>query len=385
MKGKKIALMYNVGSDFLHNRINYSHYLQELGYDVTAILPNDGYAEQIEAYGIKVVSYQLNRNSGNLLDIIKVIRFLKQHFRENNYDVLHTLRSQPNILGSFAARKSGIKTLVCHVTGLGIIFSSSGIKNYILRSINIALYWNAFRYAKSVIVQNPDDYNDLLKRIPYLKSKLVLIKGSGIDANLFNPLSVGDTEKEKLKVNFGIKDDSFVISFVARLLWHKGIKELVEAAKILHKSYPNVVFLIVGDKDDDNPNSVTQSFVDQYEGNYGIQFLGERKDIKEILSITSLYAFPSFYREGIPRSVLEAMSMHLPIVTTENPGCNLTVDEGVNGKLVPVKDEILLAEAITFFIKNPDKLKLFGDASRGKLENEFIDQIIFKQFEELYH
>lgn len=385
IKGTKLALLYNVGGDFLHNRIHYAHYLQNMGYDVTAILPNDGYAEQIEAQGIRVVTYEFKRNSINPLGLLNVYKFLIKHFREQKYHILHTFRSQPNILGAIAAKHSGIKTVVCHVTGLGIVFSNSDIKSKLLRLINISLYQWAFSKVKAVVVQNPDDYNDLEIALPSIKNKLKLIKGSGINPALFNPNAIDKKEKQDLRDELGIKDTDFVITFVSRMLWHKGVREIVEAAEILHDAKSKLKFLMVGYMDENNPYSINESFLKKYDGKFGLYFLGGRNDVRNILSISSLYIFPSYYREGVPRSVLEAMAMKLPIITTNSPGCNLTVDDDVNGKLVPVKDGNSLAEAIQFFIQDDSKAKSFGIKSREKLKAEFAEDIVFKEFEGLYH
>lgn len=384
-EGAKVALMYNVGSDFLYNRIHYAHYLQSLGYEVTAILPDDGFAERIEQQGVKVVSYQLKRNSANPLGVFSVYRFLKRHFIDHKYDILHTFRSQPNIIGSLAAKASGIKTVVCHVTGLGIIFSNTDFKSLILRFVNLTLYSWAFKSVNSVVVQNPDDYNDLEKAIPSLEKRLKLIKGSGINPELFDSDLVDEKVKDELRVEFGLTNKTSVITFVSRLLWHKGIKEIVDAAKIVYQKHPDVLFLMVGYQDENNPFSVDKEFIDSNNGKYGLRFIGGRNDVKNILAITTLYIFPSYYREGIPRSVLEAMSMKLPIVTTNSPGCSLTVDEGINGKLVEVRNSDSLANAILEILEDSPKQVQFGINSRDKLKNEFAEAIVFKQFEMLYH
>ncbi len=385
MNGKKVALFYNIGSDFYRNRIHYAHYLQEKGYQVTAILPNDGYAKRIEQLGVKVVSCNLPRNTLNPFLLSKTFRFLKMHFEQANYDILHTFRPQPNLLGAFALKRSLKTKLVCHVTGLGILFSGGGWKKKVLRFVNLKLYQLAFRKAISVVVQNPDDYQDLSEGIKGLKSKLSLIKGSGVNPDLYHPDVIGEADQIKLKQQFQLSKQDFVITFVSRLLWQKGVREIVEAAQIIHQKYSNVIFLMVGYFDEGNPTSVDQLYVDQHNNKHGLKFVGKRNDVKEILSISDLYIFPSYYREGIPRSILEAMSMALPIVTTNSPGCNLTVDNEKNGFLIPTKDSFALVNAISLVLDKKTKAKKFGLASREKLKSEFSDEIVFKEMEALYN
>lgn len=381
---KKIALLENYGMDFYNNRTPYAKYLISKGYEVTAIFPDDGYSEKIKKQGINIIPYNLSRNSFSILKTIKAYRQLRHIFKTNSFDILHTYRLQPNILGPLAARNSKVPTIVCHVTGLGIAFFGNGFKIRLIRRFSLFLYWLSFKRVSKVIVQNPDDLDDLFTGIPSLAKKLTLIKGSGINASYFDVNKVSDSEKLTLRKELGISKDDFVVTFVSRLIWQKGVKDLVEAAKIINNSNKKVVFLFIGDSDPNSPISVTQEYIQKNNNVGGIRFLGKRSDVRNILSISTIFALPSYYREGIPRSLLEAMSMELPIITSDSVGCNLTVDKGGNGILVPIKKPTLLAKAIAYFYENPDEILSYGKYGREKLMREFSDEIIFDQIENTY-
>lgn len=383
--GKKIALFYNIGSDFYNNRVHYAYYLQEMGYDVSAIVPDDGFKEKIENLGIKVFTFGLDRNSLNPLKVLKTFKSLRRHFAEENYDILHTFRLQPNILGPLAVGKGGVSKIVCHVTGLGILFSGNNYKHKFLRQFVLFFYYFAFRNVDHVIVQNTDDFDYLKRKIRGLSPRIELIKGSGINPDRYNSKLISAEDKENLLSDLKITSDSFVVTFVSRMLWYKGVNEIVESAKLVCENIKNVVFLMVGDFDEFNPNSIDSNFVKKHNNQNGMYFLGGRKDVMQILSISSLFIFPSYYREGIPRSVLEAMAMELPIVTTNYVGCKHTVEENVNGKLIPVRNSEALANAILYYANNRSEARICGLRSREKLLQEFSESIVFKQFESLYN
>ena len=176
----------------------------------------------------------------------------------------------------------------------------------------------------------------------------------------------------------------YVFTLVTRLLWEKGIREAIEALQIVAKKHPNIVFLIVGDEDGHNPRSVTQDYIKNFETNENIRFVGKKSNINEILAATDVYLYPSYYREGIPRSVLEALATGIPIVTTNMPGCNLTVIEKQNGLLIEPKSKEAIVEAVNWMIENKENWASMGLKSRELAQKEFSDTMIYSQIESIY-
>jgi glycosyltransferase involved in cell wall biosynthesis len=211
------------------------------------------------------------------------------------------------------------------------------------------LYRNAARYNKRLIFQNPDDLT-MFQELNIVREgyKTTIVNGSGVDIEKF--ASTGNL----------LQPLSFLL--IGRLIWDKGIGEFVEAARLLKKRYPQVRFRILGPLDG-NPSAITPDHIRKWQEEQLIEYLGQTEDVRPYLEETSVYVLPS-YREGTPRSVLEAMAMGRPIITTDAPGCRETVIDGVNGYLVPVKDANKLASAMEKFIVNPELILVMGIKSR---------------------
>ena len=204
-----------------------------------------------------------------------------------------------------------------------------------------------------------------------LKERAILIKSSGIDTQVFKPI-------EKEKVAYTNKKESIVVLMIARAIWHKGIKEYYEAAKILKNE--NIEFIFIGDTDDGNISCASKNFLK----NGNVKWLGHRNDIKDQIASCDIFVLPS-YREGVPRTLLEASSMGKPIVTTNTVGCKEVVDDGINGFLVPIKDSKSLAEKIKNLANNYELRENMRKASREKALNEFDDKVIVEQYLRLYN
>lgn len=379
----KIALMENFNADFYMFRLPFVKFLRDKGYTVTAIVPPGEYSTKIEESGFHVFEYNLKRNSLNPLATLNLIFSLASYFRKEKFDLLHTFRLQPNIIGTLAAKLAGIPVVINHVTGLGFAFADESIKARIFRLIFYLIYQFVFIFSKKVIVQNPEDIDVLSKLLFNTTKKFQLIKGSGLNADVFSPDNVDKNIISELKSDLNLTDDNIVVSIITRLIWEKGIAELVETATCLIPRYPHLRFLIVGWSDPENPAHIPNSYIQKHHSKH-LQFLGKRSDIKELLSITDIFALPSFYREGLPRSVLEAMAMQKTIVTTNMPGCNLTVEHGVNGFLILPKDVNSLTQAIEHLIQDKNQLQKMGLKSRQKFIQEFSDQVVYEQILEIY-
>jgi len=220
------------------------------------------------------------------------------------------------------------------------------------------------------IFQNPDDLNSFVKEGLLQRDKTCLIKGSGVNTKIFNP-----TPK---------RDSVPIVVLVARMLWTKGVGEFVEASKILKEKGVVVRMLLVGTPDPLNPAAIPDKILRAWSESGIIEWLGQRQDIPDILKQSSIAVLPSSYGEGVPKSLIEAASTGLPIVTYDVPGCREIVRNGENGFLVPLKDVRSLADAIEELLRNPEMRYKMGKRSREIVENEFAEEHIIRQTLALY-
>jgi len=264
---------------------------------------------------------------------------------------------KPIIYGLHAARYARVPDVYALITGLGYVFTGQSQKQRILRSLVRRLYRHSLSRCAATFFQNQDDL-DLFKELGIVKesSRTVLVNGSGVHTDRF-PLAP-------------IPPGAPVFLLVARLLNDKGIIEFVEAATSLKARYPHARFQILGPHDPNLPHAVSASILGSWQQNTAIELLGHQKDVRPFIRSAHVCVLPS-YREGTPRSVLEAMSMGRPIVTTDAPGCRETVVEGVNGFLVPPRRVEPLAQAMERFILNPALIEPMGLESRRIAEEKF--------------
>jgi glycosyltransferase involved in cell wall biosynthesis len=233
--------------------------------------------------------------------------------------------------------------------------------------------------ANALIVQNEDDKNDLWLS-GYWEKKISLINGSGVNTIEFDQ-SLYD--RKALRKEFAISEQDIVFICVTRLILEKGIVEMTTAFQQLNELNPNIKLWIVGWADIDNPRHVQKSYIEKYKNSTAVKFLGRKDNVKELLVAVDGFIYPSYYREGIPRGILEALSMSLPILTTDTPGCKTTVIEDQNGYLFKPRSSDEIIKHVLKLINNPE-LKALGLKSRAIVDSKFSETIIFSQIEKLY-
>jgi glycosyltransferase involved in cell wall biosynthesis len=277
----------------------------------------------------------------SLLNLILLFRSIKP-------DVFLGYTIKPVIYGSLAARLAGVSQIFSMITGVGYALSNYDRKSRIVGRVVKAMYRFVLKRNRRVFFQNPDDRQLFLDQLLIENERQTcLINGSGVDIDTFSP--------EPMPENI-----SFLL--IARLLRDKGIVEYAQAARAIRKKYPEITCRLVG-VFEDSPSSLSESDVMNWAKQGTIELLGEMDDVRPALADCSIYVLPS-YREGTPRTVLEAMSMGRPIITTNVPGCRETVENGVNGYLVPVRDVQSLVAKMESFIKCPETIASMGAASR---------------------
>lgn len=373
----RILLIENSASDFIKARMPYCKYLISKGWNVDALVPRSDSLSSIDNFGTNIIEFDFNRKNKSPRQILRLVKFFRKVIKKNKIKIIHSFRFEPNLINILANLFNKNK-LIIHVTGLGIVFSKNSLKYKLLQLVSQVIYHLMLLRADIMIFQNDDDSRKIWFARFYKKTKVIY--GSGVDTEYFSyKLFNKDLLREKYRISKGQK----VFIIITRLIWEKGIKELVEAFISEELKNLNIKLLIVGWADKDNPLHVDQGYIDSFNYVRQISFLGKIEDVRNVLSLSDVFIYPSYYREGIPRGILEALSMGLPIITTNTPGCNLTVKNNKNGFLIKPNSSKAIQESI-FKILETNNLNSMGDESRKIANEKFSNKIIYSQFENLY-
>jgi glycosyltransferase involved in cell wall biosynthesis len=342
--------------------------LKKRGYGVILASPEDEYTpflrEEFELIPIK----SLDRKGINPLGEIKFLKELIEILKRSNPHLVVNITIKPNIWGNIAAKILRVPSIGV-ITGLGSAFTKPKFPIY---QIVKELYKFSLKHPRKVIFQNSTDAEFFKMENIVNPKQVVVIPGSGIDTEFFKP--------KKAKKNVKKKKDRFIFGYAGRLLWDKGIRELIEASKILkHKGF-NFEIHIVGKPDSGNPNSLSVRTLSEWERQKLIVYRGFFKDVRPFLEEIDCFVYPS-YREGLPRAVLEAMAMEKPVITTDAPGCRDAVVDGKTGFLVKAKNPASLARAMEKVMKLPqEKLLQMGKEGRKLVEERFSTAAVVPQY-----
>jgi glycosyltransferase involved in cell wall biosynthesis len=317
------------------------------GTEVIVTGPDLEGVEHIHELGARFEEVPLQKNGTGILGDLKYTWRLWRLMRKEKPDVTLGYTIKPVIYGAIAARLAGVRNINSMVTGGGYLFITKSIKAKILRSLAIMLYRIGFRCAHKVIFQNLDDMEEFtLQRglVPVHKARLV--NGSGVNMEHFKPAPY---------------PEAITFFMLSRIMYNKGVKEYLEAARVVKAKYPDVRFMLLGAVENIQDSMSTEE-LQSYIDDHTIDYFEETPDVRPYYRQCSVYVLPS-YREGTPRTVLEAMAMARPIITTDTQGCRNTVLNSQNGFLVPVKDINALAEKMEWFILHPQSIKKMGQES----------------------
>lgn len=333
----------------------------------------DGFEPKIESLGVPFVGLPVNKRAVNPVSDLILIWSLYRWYRRERPEVVHHFTIKPVIYGSIAARLAGVPRIVNTVTGLGYVFT--GDKITWLRRLVEAQYRVALKCAHFTFFQNEDDRSLFVQRRLIRREHTGLVPGSGVNTSAFQPCAAQFED---------VRAKPFTFLMVARLLRDKGVYEYVEAARQVRAEFPNSRFQLLGARDERNPTAVTQEEVETWIAEKTIEWLGEVADVRPMLSEADVVALPS-YREGTPRSLLEAAAMGKPLITTDVVGCRNVVEDGVNGILVPVKDADALARAMRRMIHDDSMRRRMGAAGREKIVREFDEAIVIARVVDIYN
>ena len=371
----KIALIENFGSDFYGARVRYALFLQKLGHDVVAIVPNDGYVDKIRQEGINTIAIDIDIRKRNLSSMFSFGLKLGEIFRKEKFDVIHLYRMQPNIIGTtFAFFNSPKSKIINHITGLGVAFTKTSYKYKFVQSIiKIAYNINSKIFKAQLIFQNQEDKEEIGN-----DTKFLVVKGSAVNEDRFKPIFENNPVlKNELTEKHQLSGDITLI-FVSRLLKQKGLDYLVQAVKkINEEAEKKINLIIVGWIDPSNPDSFSEEEIAEYSKIPNIAYLGKRTDVNQIIALADVAVLPTFYREGTPRFLLEAMAMAKPILTTDMPGCNHLIKDNQNGVLVKPQDIEAIVEGVRFLMQSD--IKQLGLNSENIYKTEFSEQVVYNK------
>ena len=340
------------------------------GYKVSVITRCRETAREFRQYGLAPINIEFSRRGLNpITELITIFR-LRTILKRIKPDIVHNVALKPVVLGSLAAQFAGVRNIVNAPVGMGYVFTSEENKARILRPIVKALIrYSLGRQARRVIIENNDDFNNLVAGGFAKNDSIALIKGAGVDTEKF------DYKPEP--------DGQVRVIMVSRLLRDKGVQEFTDAAKLVKARESTVQFVLVGDVDDGNPTSLTAEQLTELRKSRDVTWLGARTDISDLLAASHVACLPS-YREGLPKSLIEAASAGRPIVTTDVPGCREVVTHMVNGLLVQPRDVSALASAIEKLVNDPKLRQSMGKENRHKAESEYANEIIIAQTHGVY-
>ena len=368
---KKLFIVVNQDCFFLSHRLPIGVAAKDVGYDVTIISEDTGVSNKIREAGLKTINLPINKAGTNIKDEIKTFVFLYKLFKREKPDIVHLVGLKTILWGSLACRLAGVKAMVSAVCGLGVLFDEEHVDSFMTRSILKVLRVTHKKKHIVVIFQNNDDKAIFLNAKIIKKEQCAFTNGSGI--NLQNYDYTPEPAEGLVKV-----------IFTARMVEDKGTMVLIEAAKKLELEYKGKIqFLLCGGLDT-NPNGITREVLEnQCDGEY-VKWLGYRKDVLELLKQSHIMAFPSWYREGLPKSLIEAEAIGRPVITTDSVGCRDTVIDGKNGFMVPIKDSDALAKALKKLIDNPELRREMGRNAREFAVSKFDIKDVVKVHMSVY-
>lgn len=357
-------------SSFLPSVLNFRGKLLEAiqakGYEIHVFAPDlTDFADelnQLQQLGYQVHEIPMQRTGTNPLKDLNTLMEIYRLIRQIQPDVVLSYTIKPVIYGTLAAWLAKVPKRFALITGLGYAFQNveSG-KRSIFQKLVHGLYAQALKHADKVFFQNPDDLK-LFQDMHLLEANkpTVVVNGSGVNVQDFEVMPLPLNEQSIVKASFLL---------IARFLGDKGVREYAEAARIIKAKYPETEFHLVG-WIDDNPSAISQAELDTWVNEKTVNYWGKLSDVRPAISASSVYVLPS-YREGTPRTVLEAMAMGRAVITTDAPGCRETVSNGVNGYLVGVKSVDDLVQSMQYFIEDPMLITYMGQRSREIALNKY--------------
>ncbi len=368
----KVILFANTAWYLLNFRLSLAQALRAAGHEVLLISPPGPHGAQLQALGFAWQALPMERKSLNPLQELRVLACLWRLYRRERPALVHHFTIKCVVYGSLAAMLARVPARVNAVAGMGYVFTNEALKARVLRPLVRGLMRLALNGCGArLILQNKDDMAAFARAGLARPALTRLVMGSGVDLTRFVPVRLGPAGP-----GWGGKPLRVVLA--ARLLWDKGVAEYAQAARLLRAKGLPVVFCLAGEPDPGNPAAVPQATLDAWQAEGTLQGLGQVTDMPALLASAHVAVLPS-YREGLPKSLIEAAACALPLVATDVPGCREVVTHEVTGLLVPAKNAVALADAIERLYRNPELARKLGQAARARAVQEFDEQIVIQK------
>ncbi|BBT22106.1 MULTISPECIES: glycosyltransferase family 4 protein [Aeromonas] len=362
-KNRKLTLVANTAWSMFNFRRGLLSRLIDDGYQLIIIAPHDDYSDKLRAMGCVVVDLPIEAKGTNPLQDLKFIHTLYRLYQQITPDFIIHYTIKPNIYGSLAAKMAGIPSLAI-TTGLGYTF----VNDNFIAKIARQLYKMAFRYPKEVWFLNEDDRQAFLEYSLVSGSKAKLLHGEGVNVSHFSPISVSSN------------NNRLTFLLIARMLWDKGIGEYIEAARVIKSKYPKTHFQLLGACDVPNPSLISREQISVWESEGIVEYLGTTDDVRTVIANVDCVVLPS-YREGIPRTMLEAAAMAKPLIVSDAPGCKDVVIHGKTGFLCKVKNRDSLAAAMELIINQSTQERVdMGMAGRNLVLHKFDERVVIEKY-----
>jgi glycosyltransferase involved in cell wall biosynthesis len=353
----KIVVLGGYTSSLVNFRGELLRAMVERGWEVVGCAPEEDAAttERLAAMGVRFRQVPLDRTGTNPMKDLASVKHLAKVFREERPDKLLAYTIKPVIYGTMAAARAGVPERYSMITGLGSAFEKGGFKKQLIQTGVTQLYRNAAKLSNRLIVQNPDDRADLIRLGIGSSESYAMVNGSGVDCDRFPEIALPPPPVRFL--------------CISRLIGDKGVREFAAAAKIVKAKHPEVRFDLVGPRDT-NPSAIPEAEVREWCDSGALVWHGGTDDVRPYIADCSVYVLPS-YREGTPRTVLEALATGRAIITTDAPGCRETIEDGVEGFLVQPRDVDSLAAAMEKFAKNPSLVGQCAERARARALSKY--------------
>jgi glycosyltransferase involved in cell wall biosynthesis len=372
---RKIIFVGNTGFSLFNFRLSLMRAMRDLGWSVIGVANDEAdYTEKFKNEGMGFVHIPIDHKGKNPLRDLLLIQQLKALYRRESPEVVHHFTIKPVIFGSMAAKWAKVPAIVNTITGIGYVFEKGGL----LMKIVIELYKLALSGRPKVIFQNKDDCQFFISKGIVRKSNARIILGSGVNTEILFP-------NMNKRTNGNLR---FLL--VSRMLWSKGIKEYVSAAEKIKRDFYQTSFIMAGGASGGgakgNPEAIPEEWLNDVNKKGNVKWVGRIpfERVLELLDKSDVFILPSFYQEGIPRSLLEAAAKGKPIITTDAPGCREVVVDGVNGFLVPPRDIDSLVDCMIKFIQRPELVQRMGIESRKRAVEIFDERKILDQTMQIY-
>ncbi len=370
-KTPRILFVVNQDWFFLSHRLPLARAAQGAGAEVVVVAGDSGKGAAIKAVGFEFLPMPISRKGLNPVEELRTFRFLRRTYRRLQPDLVHHVTIKPVLYGGIASRLVGGMAVVNAVSGLGYAFTSSDVRARALRPILRILYRLALAHPRSrTILQNPEDLSDLVNIGVVGKDRATLIRGSGVDCSRFQPVPEPEGRP--------------IVMLASRMLWDKGVREFVDAARLITAEDQIPRFVLVGEPDFGNPSAIPVAQMQAWSREGAVEWWGQRDDMPAVLAQASVVVLPTMYGEGVPKILLEAGAVGRPIVATDVRGCREIVRTGVNGLLVAPGNGAELARAIKALLASRDLRVQFGRAGRAIAVAEFAEDLVVRKTLDVY-